>query len=111
MTRVTEQQATMAAIFAVADMGGKIYAPGVDVSNYGRVVQAAVMTDMKKAWAESAYVIERPFYGNNQHGWRLCAFTAGSGRADITPFFGTAREFADAMRTVSAMAGMRKVER
>ncbi len=104
MSRVSEKQATFAALFAVAELGGRIYLPDVDVSDYGESVKRAVVADMHEAWAISAYVIERPFYGNNQHGWRLCRFCNGSGQSDIGPMFLTARDFNDAMRLVHDMS-------
>ncbi len=105
MRRITEKQAIASAVFAIADMGGRIYAPGFDATNYGRSVQQAIVTDMHEAWALSAFCIDRPFYGNNQHGWRLCQFCKGSGQQDIGPMFLTASAFNDAMRLMSAAKG------
>lgn len=106
MVRTTEKACVSLAVFAVADMGGKIYlTPGEAkrFEGYALRVSQAIITDMHEAWAASAYVIERA----NGGCWRLCRFCKGSGQADVSPLFLTRTAFADAMRTVSAMAGMR----
>lgn len=110
MKRVTPLMAEKAALFAVADMGGRLLvseAFAKSMAGYTLKVWNAMITDHAKACRIGAYCIERPFYGDGRHGWRLNKLLDRGGQADVGPFFKTASEFEAAMRMVSAMAGMR----
>lgn len=107
MARTTEKQAHLAAFFAVAEMGGKFHTSRKDVIDYvkslGKRYQRALVLDMKEAWACSAFLVERPFYGDNKHGWRLCRYWKGSGQSDVGKMFLTSGAFYDAMHTAADM--------
>jgi len=101
--RVSEKQAMCAAVFAIAAMGRKIHVSeklAKELSGYSRGIVKALIVDASAAWAACAFVVERPFYGEGKHGWRLCRYLEGSAQRDVTDTFLTAREFYMAMRAV-----------
>lgn len=104
--RVTERQAMCSAIFAVAAMGGTIHVSketAESFAGYGSQVRKALVIDMHEAWERCSFIVERPFYGNNQHGWRLNRYVSGSGQRGVSRFMETAREFSNAMHAVESM--------
>ena len=108
MARTTHRQVEMAALFAVYDMGGKFFTSNKAVRDYvakseDPKLKSTLVLDLKEAWKKSAFLVDRPFWGNNRHGWRLNRFCKGSGQSDVTITFYTASAFADALHVVSSI--------
>lgn len=106
--RTTESQCHFAAWFAVTEMGGTFYTCHAklvkEYKSYSPRLGATLVTDYETAKSSEAFLIERPFYGDNRHGWRLNRLRKGGGQADIGKMFLTAGSFFDAMRTTEDLA-------
>lgn len=100
MNRVSKHQAYFNALLLCVERGAKLYWPDApSLQGYSPKIRRAVVRDWPTAVKLRAYSVERPFYGNNRHGWRLVRFVGdGGGQSESGPMFESARAFTDALR-------------
>jgi hypothetical protein len=98
--RATEKTVMNQLVFAAVRSGQRVLMSekhAATFSGYADDTVAACVTDYKEACRVGALVLERPFYGNNRHGYQVCQLTVGGGQRHITRMFPTAQEAANAL--------------
>lgn len=69
-----------------------------DFVGYSLKIRRVIITDLGEAWKAGALCLNRPFYGNGRHGYRVARFTKGeSAESDLSRIFLTATEAIDAI--------------
>jgi hypothetical protein len=113
----SERRATIAALQAIATIGGKFHEAldlgfgpmGTDslayhVSDWNTSIWGAVASNYKYACEINAFAIERVDGSGNMRGYRLIRYNEKGGHTYSGETFATAEAFADAMRTVEDLA-------
>lgn len=99
--RYTEKSVIASLVFLAARSKIRVHLHPDDAkrfADYGPAVRRAIVTDMHKAWNACAYHLERPFYGNNRHGYRVCRYVNGSALREISRMWTTAEEAVNGIR-------------